>query len=437
VVQCIRSPSFFASCVIVCVFGSLPARVCAETDHERIERLERQLAESNQLIERLLARVGQLEHSAGAGAQQSPATHLENAEQSVSAAVKDDNAPAARPVPTQDGITLHAFADVGHVNSDETLSDERDSGFTMGNLDFYLTPQIGTRVRALFELNFEYDSSGELEVDLERAQIGYTVDDSLTLWAGRFHTPFGYWNTTFHHGAQLQTSVARPRFLEFEDAGGILPTHTVGLWASGTVRTGGGRLYYDAYVGNGDRIVDGTLDFNAVHDDDGEVAFGASVGYQFGLTPGGLLLGLHALRQGTNIYSGSSITGRSRLRVYGGYAVYQPANWEAIAEYYRFANDDLSAQGARHTSWSGFIQLGHVFVGHITPYVRYEEAVLDQDDPYFASLAEGRSYTRGILGMRFDLNPKAALKLEVNRTDETRDGGQRFHELLGQLALRF
>ncbi|MFX6330640.1 hypothetical protein ABTF76_20520, partial [Acinetobacter baumannii] len=66
-----------------------------------------------------------------------------------------------------------------------------------------------------------------------------------------------YWNTAFHHGAQIQTAVLRPKFLEFEDGGGILPAHTVGLWGTGRLRLGDGRIEYDLYAGNGARIIDG------------------------------------------------------------------------------------------------------------------------------------------------------------------------------------
>jgi outer membrane murein-binding lipoprotein Lpp len=431
-------PGILFGChVVACAVGVMPTCARAESDHERIEKLEQQLEQSTELIARLSARINQLEQSVHAQAEQVNAREQEDAQSAARIATVPATPDSAPLPPASDGITLHAFADVGYVNSDQTLSDDRDSGFTMGNLDFYLTPQIAARVKSLFELNFEYESDGGLEVDLERAQLGYTVGDSLTVWAGRFHTPFGYWNTAFHHGAQLQTSVGRPRFLEFEDAGGILPAHTVGLWGTGTHRAGNGRLYYDAYVGNGDRILDGELDFNAVRDDNGQTALGLSLGYQFGLTPDSLLLGVHVLNENVNAYSGGNLVSRSRLRVYGGYAVYQPDNWEGIAEYYRFVNDALSMQGARHSSWSGFVQLGYVFSGRLTPYLRYEEAILDQSDPYFANLAEGRSYQRGVLGLRYDLNPRSALKLEVDRTDETRDGGERFNELLGQLAIRF
>ena len=46
--------------------------------------------------------------------------------------------------------------------------------------------------------------------------------------AGRTHTGFGYWNNAYHHGRWLQPTIARPRWVAFEDDGGILPVHWVG-----------------------------------------------------------------------------------------------------------------------------------------------------------------------------------------------------------------
>ena len=78
---------------------------------------------------------------------------------------------------------------------------------------------------------------------MERAQLGYSFSDALTFWVGRFHTPYGYWNTAFHHGAQIQTSVTRPLFIDFEDKGGILRAHSLGLLAHGRVPAGPGKLW--------------------------------------------------------------------------------------------------------------------------------------------------------------------------------------------------
>ena len=77
------------------------------------------------------------------------------------------------------------------------------------------------------------------------------------------------------------------------------------------------------------------------------------------------------------------------------------------------------------------------------PYLRLERGSLDQADPYFSSQEYGVSYARQAVGVRYSLNPKAALKLEVNRTKEgdgvlpsdPRNG--RYSEARLQYAIRF
>ena len=131
---------------------------------------------------------------------------------------------------------LRGFADVGAGFS----GNRGNKGFINGSLDFYLTPQLSANVKSVIELVFEHDDRGVVSPDLERLQVGYTFNNGNTVWLGRFHSPLGYWNTSFHHGQQLQTSVLRPQMIDFEDKGGIVPAHTVGIWGSGAVRAGGG-----------------------------------------------------------------------------------------------------------------------------------------------------------------------------------------------------
>ena len=143
------------------------------------------------------------------------------------------------------GIPLHGFADVDYGRASKNYGEDRPDGFGIGSLDLYLSPQFGDHVRALVELVVERDADGQIGVDLERVQAGYAFGDALTMWAGRYHTPYGYWNTAFHHGAQIQTSILRPKFIDFEDKGGILPSHTVGLWATGKIGVGSGKFVYN------------------------------------------------------------------------------------------------------------------------------------------------------------------------------------------------
>ena len=191
------------------------------------------------------------------------------------------------------GIPVHGFADVGYTraSNNETRLDQAGHGFWANALDFYLTPQFTDRSKALIELIFEFLPEG-LATDLERIQLGYTFNDQLTTWVGRFHAPYGYWNTAYHHGGQIQTSITRPRFIDFEDKGGLMPSHVMGAWATGGVPIGEAKLNYDVYIGNGNAIVGvgdvtvptnrGYLTINNARDSNNNTLVGVNVGYTRG-----------------------------------------------------------------------------------------------------------------------------------------------------------
>ena len=216
---------------------------------------------------------------------------------------------------TATGIPVHGFFDVGftQASNNDTRINQAGRGFWANALDFYLTPQFTDRSKALIELIFEFAPDGGLATDLERIQAGYTFNDQLTAWVGRFHAPYGYWNTGFHHGAQIQTSIMRPRFIDFEDKGGLLPAHVMGAWATGAAPIGNSRLNYDLYVGNGNTInLDttvsplhtGSLDINNARDSNGNKLFGANIAYK----AGGLVLGVHGFTERVTLKDASTVT---------------------------------------------------------------------------------------------------------------------------------
>src|SRR5262249_15251991 len=222
--------------------------------------------------------------------------------------------------PLVDTLRLHAFADAG-----ATLSKNTDqTGFNVGSLDLYFVPNLGYHVKALFELLFELGSTGDLAVDLERAQIGYTFADAVTIWGGRFHSPYGYWNTAFHHGAHMQTSVRRPKFIDFEDKGGVLPAHSVGLWLTGAVPAWSGKLSYDVYFANSSRISDGALEVNNVGLKPFEVTAGMNVGFSPTSLVEGLKFGVHGMTAG--IRDDADPQNHTRMNFAGAYAVYDTDN---------------------------------------------------------------------------------------------------------------
>ena len=155
-------------------------------------------------------------------------------------------------------LPIHGFADVDWAQATPGQPiRETTRNFVLGNLDFYLNPQFSDHVKSLVELVFEPGlDTQQYGVDLERIQMGYTFTDDFTLWAGRFHTPLGYWLTTYHHGAEIQTSIYKPRVIDWEDHTGFLPAHSVGLWGTGRIRLGAeDKLNYDVWIANGSRII--------------------------------------------------------------------------------------------------------------------------------------------------------------------------------------
>jgi hypothetical protein len=437
-------------------------------ESERIAALEQRLDQSLQLIRQLSTRVQALEAQAAPTAQTPPAATAHHAGTAASAATAaavtgpaGSAAPPATPADTAQrlaqveqtlnqmaasagqhaedttGMPMHGFADVGVGNHNAQFPQYQ--GADIAELDFFLTPRLGSRTRALFELNFEVGEDGSVGVDLERAQIGYQFSDSATVWLGRFHTPYGYYNTAFHHGQQIATSLRRPRFIEFEDHGGIMPAHTVGAWLTGSQRIGDEKLTYDVFIGNSQRIVTGSnggvLDMNNPGNTQGSTIVGGNLGLLLSGALDGLKVGVDAFqtRIADETASPSIFT---RVRSYGAYAAYDTDVWEGIAEFHLFDNHDLTGGTGSHRSDAGFLQIGYR-AGRFTPYGRYERGSFQQSDDYFASLHTGQSYYRNALGVRFDIDLVSCLKLELAETHFTDRDVNKYDEALLQYAIRF
>ena len=442
--------------VLVLLLGSSLVARAAE-DPDRVGALEKKLDQTLELVRKLSQRVEELEtqlanskQPAGANGQVA-ATQPQGPKPDDAAVVKEKAETTARIASLEQevnqmaaagaarssedtGLPMHGFADVGIGNRNAQFPEYK--GFDIAELDFFLTPRLGPRTRALFELNFEVGEDGSVGVDLERAHIGYQFSDLATVWLGRFHTPFGYYNTAFHHGQEIATSLRRPRFLEFEDHGGVMPAHTVGAWMTGFQRMGDSKLTYDLFVGNGQRIVDGTIDMNNPGNIHGNAIYGGNVGWLPSAALDGLKVGVSAFSTRIDI---QDLIPEHYVRVnnVGAYSVYDTDLWEWLAEWYLFHNQDLTGGTGTHRSDAGFAQLGFRGWGRFIPYVRYERAALQQSDPYFATQHFGQSYYRDAVGLRFDIDVKSAVKLEFANTQLTDRDRTDFGEALIQFAIRF
>src|SRR6059058_965017 len=446
--------------LLVAGLGQTLVTHAAADDSDRIAALEQKLDQSLQLIGQLSARVHDLEAQVAQGA---PAAAARRPGTAAAAAAAQPGTPAATPPATaaatppdtaqrlakveqtvtemtasagrraEEGMATHGFADVGVGNHNATFSNYQ--GANVGELDFFLTPRLGSRTRALFELNFEVGSDGSVGVDLERAQLGYQFADSATVWLGRFHTPYGYYNTAFHHGQQIATSLRRPRFIQFEDQGGIMPAHTVGAWLTGSQRVGDEKLTYDLFIGNSQRLTDGALEMNNPGNIRGSTIIGGNAGMLLSGALDGLKVGVDAFQ--TRIEDQDLTPSPfTRVRSYGVYAAYDTDTWEDIGEFHVFDNHDLTGGTGSHHSDAGFLQIGYR-AGRYTPYARYERGSFQQSDRYFPALRHGESYYRNALGVRLDVDLVSSVKLELAQTHFTDRVVSSYDEALLQYAIRF
>lgn len=375
------------------------------------------------------------------------------------------------------GASLHGFANMGFADDNSTDHHRRYAhGFYLNNFDLYYNPDVGNRMRFLSEVVFEPDANTQQPTfDAERLQAGYVVSNNLTAWIGRFHTPIGYYVIAYHHGMQLQTAVEKPRFLDFEDHYGVVPVHTNGLWLNGNFTVGEQRFALMGWMGNADRLTsDGqnftSLDFNMAHTQNFHFTYGARAnwvasGSLDGLQVGATVLGatIDYLGQGQDTYgttggtpdtttnpnTGNQFT--SKFLMYGAHATFESHGIEFLNELYGFSNSATiydgsggayqANKGNNVTSFAGYSQLAYWIDGMNAPYVRFERANFNQNDPFFAAQYNGLPYTKWAGGYRFNLNDNAALKLEISRTtfhaSSATNTGQSYSTGLLDYSVRF
>jgi hypothetical protein len=119
----------------------------------------------------------------------------------------------------------------------------------------FMTARLSDRVSALGELVVISFSNNIIETDLERLQLQYRFSDYFNFGIGRYHTNLGYYNTAYHHGEWLETTIGRPLMFRFDDDDGFLPLQEVGITTNGKIPSGKLGLSYVAEIGNGRRHV--------------------------------------------------------------------------------------------------------------------------------------------------------------------------------------
>src|SRR6266404_3182955 len=212
---------------------------------ERVQQLEKRVAELE--TKTPAAPVPAAEVSANVPAPQKP----ETAEAAPAPGPMHQHEPTESQATTRQlearypSLQIRGFGDVNFSTTDQRGA---TSGFNLGQLDLHLASALSHKVTYFGELTFNAQPTG-YTVEVERSIIRYDYNDFFKLSFGRYHTPIGYWNTAFHHGAWLQTTISRPDMVRI--GGTFIPVHFVGLLAEGNIPSGGAGLSYSAGVGNG------------------------------------------------------------------------------------------------------------------------------------------------------------------------------------------
>lgn len=304
------------------------------------------------------------------------------------------------------------------------------SSFSLGQIDLFITSDISDRFRFLTDLVFEKGRGNNYEEDLERVLLEYRYSDYFKLAVGRYHTAIGYYNLAFRHSRWWQTATGRPFLFLFEDEGGILPAHNVGVSASGEIPSGKVGLHYIAEVGNGRASTPGVQPVQNFVDSNHH----KSVDLNFFSRPDAI----PGLQVGFSVYRdvlSPPLSPRVGETILDTYATLTRSKLEWLNEglVIRHAPQGLP----RVFNTPGFYtQISERF-GSFRPYFRYQYVNAPDNEPIFLpvyNISVGLRHGPSV-GVRYDASESVAFKLQYDHTDLRRQ--QSINALAFQLAFAF
>jgi hypothetical protein len=331
---------------------------------------------------------------------------------------------------TYPSLHLAGFSDINFAATDRKGD---HSGFSEGQFILHLTSALSPRVNFFGELSLTARPDGGLgspaapgfNIEVERSIIRFEENDHLKVSFGRYHTPINYWNTAFHHGSWLQTTISRPEMVMF--GGSFIPVHFVGALGEGSFPLNGLNLHYNAGVGNGrGSAINRGGDFGDVNnnrawlvnlfsqpDHPYRLQVGASV-YRDKINP---LIG---------VPSGEWIE--------SAHIVWQKENPELIAEFSNVTHTTVVSR-RQFNSQAWYVQAAYrlPFGQRLwKPYYRFEYIHIPRGDTIFALIPDLAGSTAGV---RYDAASFVALKFEYR--NQRRVGIPRINGVFAQTSFTF
>ena len=380
---------------------------------ERVAELEAKVKKMDQLEARVRQLEAEKQPTATAGSAPVPG-------QTTAAPGKDTEPQEEPPVPERMDVNktllrMRGFGDI-NLHGDNRKGDT--TSFTLGQLNLFVTSDISERFKFLSEIIFEggpdniygvtRGQNNTFSVDVERYLVEYSQSDYFKLAAGRWHTAIGYYNTAYHHSTWFQTAADRPFLFAFEDRGGILPIHSVGISASGLIPSGRLGLHYVTEVGNG-RASRSALTQEPVQnviDDQNHKAYNLALFARPEVVPG-LQVGFSAYR---DLLSPINLP-RIDETILAAHAVFVRPSFEWLNEALVVRHAPFGSARAFRTP-GFYTQVSKKFRSY-RPYFRYQYVNASNAEPVFPDikLRQGPS-----VGVRFDASESVALKLQYDYT---------------------
>jgi hypothetical protein len=305
-------------------------------------------------------------------------------------------------------LHLSGFGDFGFVHQNRS---EGPRGFSEGQFVLHLTSALSPRVNFFGEVSLSTradagtgsPAAAGFNAEVERSIIRFDESDKLKISFGRYHTPVNWWNTAFHHGQWLQTTISRPEMVQF--GGRFIPVHFVGALVEGALPANGWNLNYTAGIGNGRGTV--ISRGGDAGDNNASPAWVLDLFVKpdraFGLQTGGsLYLDKITLADGREF----------RERIVAAHAVWQKEDPEIIGEIANVRHEDVAGSAAT-SSLAYYVQTAYRLPSRAIlwkPYYRFEHIDIASADTVFQGVPNLNGST---IGIRYDPSLYAAIKAEI------------------------
>ena len=301
----------------------------------------------------------------------------------------------------------------GEVNFSATDQKGTISGFNLGQLDLHLASALSRKVSYFAEITFNAQLPNAqppgYTVEVERNIIRYDYNDYFKLSFGRYHTPIGYWNTAYHHGSWLQTTIARPDMVRF--GGTFIPVHFVGFLVEGNIPSGGAGLGYNVGVGNGrGTIISRPGDAG---DNNDNRAWVANL-YSRPAKLYGLQMGVSVYRDKITVPVVGGSPNNFREWISGAHIVYTKESPEFLAEFANVNHRNILTNFITN-SQAYYVQVAYRLPWlekSLKPYYRFEHTHM----PLSEQVLTNQDLVQSILGVRYDITNYASFKSEYRNT---------------------